>query len=62
MKMRLELDKTDIDNAIRDYVTKKYSKDADKVTFKIADTADDRFGGGPNYELISAEVLIRGEK
>lgn len=62
MKITFELDKTDIDNAIRAYVQHKHGKLVDKVSFNVRNTSDDRFGGGPNYELVSAEVVIKGDK
>lgn len=59
MKTTLELDKTDIDNAIREYIKNKHSLIVDKVSFNVRDTADDRFGGGPNYQLVSADATIK---
>ncbi len=58
MKTTIELDVTDIDNAIREYLKNKHSLIVEKVTFNVNDTSDDRWGGGPRYELTSADVII----
>ena len=60
MKITLELTKAEIEEAVTDYIENKYNKNVVKVSFKISDTSDDRFGGGPNYQLVSAELEVTG--
>lgn len=60
MTTKLDLTVADIEKAIKFYIEKEHSMGVDKISFKVSDTADDRFGGGPRYELVSAEVKIKG--
>lgn len=60
--MTIELNKSEIDTAVRAYIEKEYKMTPDKVSFNIRDTADDRFGGGPCYDLVSADVAIKSSK
>jgi len=60
MKIKLELTKAEIETAISNYIDKEYNKKVVKVSFNISDTSDDRFGGGPSYNLVSAELEVTG--
>ena len=60
MKITLELKKDEIELALKQYIEKEYSKQVQKISFKISDISDDRFGGGPNYQLTSAELVVTG--
>jgi len=60
MKITLELNKDEIELALKKYIELEYNKNVQEVSFKIRDVSDDRFGGGPNHQLISADIIVTG--
>jgi hypothetical protein len=60
MKTTLEFSAKEIEQILKDHVKRLNAKyEADKVSFTVSDIADDRFGGGPRYELISASITTK---
>ena len=58
-KTTITLTKEEIARAlINFYVKDNVKADPKNVKFNIADVSDDRFRGGPNYSLISADIVI----
>jgi|APCry1669189883_1035261.scaffolds.fasta_scaffold00044_82 hypothetical protein len=53
----IELTTEQLTSLIKGYFKDKKGLDVTKVTYKVSDTSDDRFGGYPSYNLTKIEII-----